>query len=766
MANVDKFVSFFITQAEDAKLEQKKVDLAPMSELFKSGDVTLAYTHSVLPELGMVVLRFYKSKTPRLKVQKEMVLIAKNAGSVYGPDFLQWGCTWENYKQSPLHSSPSYLMPMYYLPMDDPKYDYVTCSGVKCNIYDIITNAHQSNHSLPVLVYDPYPPIGLYKNMISYLSENRDNEELLMQPKISYADWNPIELEYDSENPNKISSTIYDTLQTEKRCILQGPPGSGKSYTIAQIVQRYLDAGKSVCVTTMANKGLIELIRQNPLESSLKGGHIHKTHLSADEKRIVPTLLPASKELYGIPGDLICSTNYELSYAFNLERREKYGYPHYDLIVIEEASQAFLTTILAFKSLGDHCLIVGDPMQLPPIVSSSDNPKFRTWNLSSQIEGLKTLVLGSDIKSFRIITSFRLTQKSADLTKIFYGENFRSVRENLVDFSSASSNLFPAEGGVLYCVTEDTESSIYSESADKIIRQVVEAFSTKFLNKSLAIVAPFNYTVRELQKRYIKEDIEADITIETIDRVQGMTVDYTILYLPPRYPGFALTENRFNVATSRSRSTTLIISDAPIETYPKISNLVLKFLSSSDRFSQSLSTSSSPVQPISEPEIHHIEVKPIGVKTVGYIDLSQFERKKTEIKADKKNYYIIDTNVFVNCPDIISKIGKEYPIILSVKVMDELDKMKVKLDEQGKLNAEKALRAINNEKVHQILYELSDVSLLPPEFDKRSPDNMILSVALKYKDENPIMLTSDNGLQVKSKSMGISTISLRNFLKR
>ena len=43
---------------------------------------------------------------------------------------------------------------------------------------------------------------------------------------------------------------------------------------------------------------------------------------------------------------------------------------------------------------------------------------------------------------------------------------------------------------------------------------------------------------------------------------------------------------------------------------------------------------------------------------------------------------------------------------------------------------------------------------------------MILSVALKYKDENPIMLTSDNGLQLKSKILKLSTISLSNFLKR
>lgn len=92
--------------------------------------------------------------------------------------------------------------------------------------------------------------------------------------------------------------------------------------------------------------------------------------------------------------------------------------------------------------------------------------------------------------------------------------------------------------------------------------------------------------------------------------------------------------------------------------------------------------------------------------------------------------------------------------------------MKIKLDEKGKLNAEKALRILNTNNTHNIIYEFADTSLLPEDFDKRSPDNMILSVALKYKNENPIMLTSDNGLQLKSKILCITTISLKKFLKR
>lgn len=156
-----------------------------------------------------------------------------------------------------------------------------------------------------------------------------------------------------------------------------------------------------------------------------------------------------------------------------------------------------------------------------------------------------------------------------------------------------------------------------------------------------------------------------------------------------------------------------------------------------------------------------------GLKVVGRIDLSRFERKKKEISELQRNYYIIDTNVFINCPDIISKIDRKYPVILSAKVIDELDKLKISLDDFGKTNLQKALRLINQAMDQRdIKMVLANIDLLPSEFNKRSPDNMILAVALKYKEENPILLTSDNGLQVKAKGLNISTVSLKEFLKK
>lgn len=770
------YKSFFADQVKEAIDEQQKINHSQMRNLFKTGELSLAYVDSIQHETGMIILKCPRRMAPRLKVQKGVCIIKKGAKQALGEHVTEWTCRWEEFVDNKdFHSPGSDMTPMYYVHTDDSSYDYVACTGFSFKLYDILSKALADGKSLLLIVYNPFPPVEYFRNLANYMDAFSSNEELNLEPSIDYEEWTPEELAFDEEKPTGISDTIIDTLANEHCCIVQGPPGTGKSYTIASVISSYLDAGKTVCVTTMANKGLIELIKQKPLQKYVTEGRISKTNLSIDERKQVSGLKAASADLQVPGGEMLCATNYQLSSVYSEKKMTLYGLPQYDLVVIEEASQAFLTAIVAFKQLGVDCMVVGDPMQLPPIVKLN-NPQYNLWNVSTQVEGLKTMALGSHIKSFRIVTTFRLTSRSAALTKCFYGNRFVSVKKEYLDFADANSPLFPSEGGVLYHCTCDARNGVYSDKADTIIRNVLETMEKYYPTRSLAIITPFRDSVKELQKRFCTSDIELDITIETIDRIQGMTVDYAILYVPGRNPGFALEDRRFNVATSRSLSTTLIISDIPLNEFHTVSPTVIQFVDNCDKYdggvkvipneSVRIAPTSKVSQSSSEASQTIVAAPAMGVKVVGKIDLSKFERKKKELSSDKKNYYIIDTNVFVNCPDIIGKIDKKYPVILSAKVTDELDKMKIKLNEEGKQNAEKALRNLNNENQHEVIYEFADTSLLPDDFDKRSPDNMIISVALKYKEQNPIMLTSDNGLQLKSKILGIATISLKNFLKR
>lgn len=770
------YKSFFADQVKEAIDEQQKINRSQMCNLFKTGELSLAFVDSIQHETGMVILKCPRKTAPRLKVQKSVVILAKGAKQALGDHVTEWTCRWEDFcANKNFHSPGSDMTPMYYMHASDSSYDYVACSGFSSKLYDILSRSIAAGKKLTLIVHNPFPPVEYFRNLAKYMDAFSSNKELNLEPSIDYEEWTPEELAFNEEKPTSISDTIIDTLANEHCCIVQGPPGTGKSYTIASVISSYLDAGKTVCVTTMANKGLIELIKQKPLQKYLKEGRISKTNLSIDERKQVSGLKAASADLQVPGGEMLCATNYQLSSVYSEKKMTLYGLPQYDLVVIEEASQAFLTAIVAFKQLGVDCMVVGDPMQLPPIVKLN-NPQYNSWNVSTQVEGLKTMALGSQIKSFRIVTTFRLTSRSAALTKCFYGNRFISVKKEYLDFADANSPLFPSEGGVLYHCTYDARNGVYSDKADAIIRNVLETMEKHYPTRSLAIITPFRDSVKELQKRFCTSDIELDITIETIDRIQGMTVDYAILYVPGRNPGFALEDRRFNVATSRSLSTTLIISDIPLNEFHTVSPTVIQFVDNCDKYdggvkvipNESVQKAPAPKAslPLSEASQTTVAAPSIGVKVVGKIDLSKFERKKKELSSDKKNYYIIDTNVFVNCPDIIGKINKKYPVILSAKVTDELDKMKIKLNDEGKRNAEKALRNLNNENQHEVIYEFADTSLLPDDFDKRSPDNMIVSVALKYKEQNPIMLTSDNGLQLKSKILGIATVSLKNFLKR
>ena len=122
--------------------------------------------------------------------------------------------------------------------------------------------------------------------------------------------------------------------------------------------------------------------------------------------------------------------------------------------------------------------------------------------------------------------------------------------------------------------------------------------------------------------------------------------------------------------------------------------------------------------------------------------------------------------MFVDCPDILYKIGRNYLVILSIKVIDELDKLKATLSDEEKASVKKALYIINKLMDSRgISLEVADMRLLPMEFDRRSPDNMILAVALSHKEDNPTLLTSDNGLQLKAKGLGIKAQSLATFMK-
>lgn len=611
-----------------------------------------------------------------------------------------------------------------------------------------------------VIVLGPQePPMDYYQNLIDIVNNNDSNmaaKEILDFDKKPVV-WNPVHI---NSNKEQVEGII-EALESTQQLIFQGPPGTGKTFLMAELVEHLLSQNKSVLVTAMTNRALIELVEKDSLKELLSKKRVMKTSVSSDELTSCKNLVPIdSKKIACVSGSLTLSTFYNSSgWA-----KQCYNERPFDYVIMDEASQALFGMIAACKNLGQKVIWIGDQNQMQPIVLLSEETLTRN-DFTMLANGFITLCDNFDYKSYMLTETHRLLNKSAALTSLFYHTPIKSVAN--FDYVFANSNLkyIPKDGGtfILYKDMPVGEKADKS-SCDFTIRIVDEIL---FLQPKLkiAVLTKFRAAVRMLQNSFISQfGSKENVLIDTVERVQGMTCDVCLYFIPNTMMGMSLNRALFNVATSRAKQLTIIVADGSIMN-TSCHKDVHSYLTCVTSGIVSELKDNKPIK--SDERI--IEGNGVSLHLKGKIDLSKFETSKQKsVKSDTKmNIYIIDTNVFVNCPDIISKIDDKYKVVMSAKVIDELDKLKIKLDATEKKNVETALRLINRAMDKQnVSMELSNPDLLPDDFSKKSPDNNILTVALKFKDENPILLTSDNGLQVKAKGLKISTISLKDFLKR
>lgn len=634
----------------------------------------------------------------------------------------------------------------------------VGLSGVK--IEDI--DKYEKNALIFLAPTDP--PLVYLQNLENYLLQVKNKHNKILNLNIENPKWNPQQLIVD-EN---IVRNIQTDFSQNDIVIIQGPPGTGKTYLMAQLCAAFVKSDSRILVTALTNRALIELAEKEHLKSALDQGKVYKTALTADENKNKKVRgLRSFKSMSQQQPQLLLSTYYIMSQIAIKAVEDE----HFDYVIIEEASQALLSTIALARKVGKKCIIIGDTQQLEPIFHKEYAPEDKNgyhW----MICGLKSLSYYlPSAKQYILTDSYRLSANSIKATNIFYGGVLKSKLKikfplNFTNFPLLKES-FNDNGGTSLKKFNLPSGRLPSFECFQFILNLINQIKLFNEKAEIAVLAFNRDSVRSLQKEiYAKCNDTNNVLIETIDRIQGLTTDFCIFFIPTESAPFAMHLNRFNVATSRARFCTLIISDDTISSfYPHIDNKVNEYLIS-------IKEAKTTITQITEPKLKDITIKENkgklkGLTIVDKIDLSKFDKPKKEIRKDKENIYIIDTNVFVDQPDIISKIDTKYRVILSAKVIDELDYLKVSLTADQKKNVQKALRLINNSiEKRNIKMDTADLSLLPNDFNKKSPDNFILSVALNYKTENPIMLTSDNGLQIKAKGLNITTIKLKDFLKQ
>lgn len=738
----EEYVKFLCTELEAQEKSYEQIVKTKATVLKDNGEVFVGMFQRI-NEAGFAVFKVRNSENmPRKNSFWSAVYLNGEMGKYRNWGDLSWNKLREEYQRDFSDCLCAWISKS-----DDDAFCLVGIKNLTIQFTELLEQGKT------IIAFGPKdPPLQYLLNLIQIVNDEQNQEA---KPILDFTEstnqWNPRKIEAKED----LISIILNNHSNEKCVVVQGPPGTGKTTRMAQLAASLLKENKSVLVTALTNQALIELAKKDKLQEYIEKGKVSKTSLTVDEKREQPHLQEIKENKCNASSGFLSLATFYLSSGWAVDITDI----PFDYVIMDEASQALLPMIAASMKLGRKVVLIGDQKQLPPIVLTNED-LINRFNWSDIIKGFQTICSYFSFNSFMLSDTYRMTARGAECTGAFYNNGLRSVSE-IQEVVTSIADLDPKGGAVI----KELEMKVGDKNPQNAFEYIYSLTKSILLENSkaeIAILSKFRETTRQLQKyftlRWDGKDYPDNIKIDTIDRVQGLTVHYCFFLIPNASLKYSLEPELFNVATSRAMNNTIIVLPATIykELIPEeVKNYLIKA-------KQGCETSVSSQQKV-------ISSGNVQVKVIDKIDLSIFETpKQKSVKSSiKRNIYIIDTNVFVNCPDIISKIGDKYLVVLSAKVIDELDRLKIKLSSDEKRNVEAALRYINKAMdKSNVRMELSDLSLLPNDFDKRSPDNNILTVALKFKGENPILLTSDNGLQVKAKGLNMKTISLRDFLKR
>ncbi len=342
--------------------------------------------------------------------------------------------------------------------------------------------------------------------------------------------------------------------------IIQGPPGTGKSFIIAKLAEDLALKNRSVLITTLANKALIEIVKKEPLAELLHSGRIYKKSMTVDEQKNQPEL-QRLKDVVPVRGDIHLCSFYSASLSdllFN-SRLLKYDY-----VIVDEASQAILPFLAATLSLGERQFFIGDIMQLSPVVKlNSDQIAFR--NYTSIVRGLESV--SQVVPTYQLTATYRLNPYASSCTGMFYC--YPLLSKNCVNCEirlmiSGMNFTFPPGN---YLVTLDSQRPDFNEALHATVTEIMEQlneFRPENDRRKKSEIAVISHRVADCTNMYriLKQRVKFDdrrVTVDTIHRCQGITVHFAI-YAVTRESSFSFKDCPFNVATSRAKIATFIVA--------------------------------------------------------------------------------------------------------------------------------------------------------------------------------------------------------------
>lgn len=454
---------------------------------------------------------------------------------------------------------------IWHSPANDPRYSLVGFSKVSVDFANYIKKTPNI-----VLTFAPQrPPIDYVMNLQKVVEDQYSKGVAsILDANYQAKNWEPIPIRQDD-----VSGFVYSQMALTETMILEGPPGTGKTYMIAELCAKLCAEGHSVLVTALTNRALMEIAEKPAVESLLGEHRIFKTNISMDEIREL-SKLETLKSIAPMPGCLVMSTFYITSgYAAELTIEQPFDY-----VIMDEASQAIFPMFAASRKIGKRNLWVGDIHQLSPIVILNGN-RITICGYKHLIEGLKLLADNSISPIYQLATAYRFGQRAANYTGVFYNDSLVAKESPKYNDLPSMFKILSKDGGPTLVLTDMPSGDCTPQFAIYIATFIVDNIVKDNKDKEIAVLTCMKKTTRALQMAITqKVRTRKNLLVDTVARVQGLTTDITIFFVPDYSYIRTLEPHLFNVATSRAREHTIIIADKYVLDSTILDTKVRRFL--------------------------------------------------------------------------------------------------------------------------------------------------------------------------------------------
>src|SRR5215204_3596682 len=323
-----------------------------------------------------------------------------------------------------------------------------------------------------------------------------------------------------------------------RQLVIQGPPGSGKTWTSGRLIAHLLAQGKRVGVASTSHKAihnLVDAVVEAAGELKLSFDGRKKASSGNPESYYdAPPIADVEEPDEVLGADLAAGT----AWLFSRENQQV------DYLFVDEAGQVSLADALAMGTAARSVVLVGDPQQLDQVIQGT-HPSGSGASVLRHLLGEEATVPPD--RGLFLERTYRLHPDVCG----YISEEFYESR--LEPAAVARQRTTPLGTGLRYVAVEHDarrqESPEEVEAVQRVVAELHEAGVT-----DLVVVSPYNAQVNALREAL------PGVRVGTVDKFQGQEADAVVYSMVsssgedvPRGLEFLLSRNRLNVAISRAR---------------------------------------------------------------------------------------------------------------------------------------------------------------------------------------------------------------------